>query len=250
MQKHPVRIGTSNIVLPGNKQSFPGEFRNRPRLSYYATLFNTLEVNSSFYKIPQPKTFAKWATEVPEHFRFTVKLWKGITHVKHLDYRKEDVTGFMKACNETGNRKGCLLVQFPASITPFYIEKVTDLLQLLRETDPENSWQLVTEFRDTGWYTPRLYQTLDKLQCAVVLHDMKQSGTMDLNKGARVAYLRLHGPEPNYSGSYTMEQLEMMATSIHHWRNQQMEVYAYFNNTLGAAFENARQLAQLVAARP
>ena len=63
-----LRIGTSNIVVPGTKQTFPEAFRIKSRLHYYASLFNTLEVNSSFYKVPMASTFEKWSLDVPEIF--------------------------------------------------------------------------------------------------------------------------------------------------------------------------------------
>lgn len=244
-----IRIGTSNIVLPGNKQSFPPGFQAKPRLSYYASLFNTLEVNSSFYKIPLPKTFAKWATEVPDHFTFTVKLWKGITHAKALDYAAADVVRFMKAAHETGSKKGCLLIQFPASITRQYFSQVKGLLQLLQALDPEDSWHRVVEFRHTGWYTDTTYAMLDQQRCSVVLHDMKKSATMELNKQAGVAFLRFHGTEDNYSGTYAPEYLQSMALKMQQWAKEGKEVYAYFNNTLGTAFEDARLLTKLSGLR-
>ncbi len=88
-------IGTSGLVLPvPNKQAFPEAFRRGSRLAYYATLFNSIEVNSSFYRVPMPVTFSKWASEVPAGFRFTVKLWQGITHVGGLRFLPVDVNRF------------------------------------------------------------------------------------------------------------------------------------------------------------
>ena len=85
-------LGTSGLVLPvPNKQAFPDEFRAGTRLTYYASLFNSMEINSSFYKVPQPATLGKWSHEVPEHFRFTIKLWQGITHVPELHFIPIDV---------------------------------------------------------------------------------------------------------------------------------------------------------------
>lgn len=243
----PIRIGTSNIVLPGNKQSFPPEFRDQPRLTYYATLFNTLEVNSSFYKVPMPKTFAKWAAEVPDHFRFTVKLWQGITHAKALNYQKEDIVAFLKAADETGTKKGCLLIQFPASINAHYHSQVARLLQQLQDIDQNNSWKKVVEFRHPDWYTDATYALLDKLHCSVVLHDMKNAATVTLNKHATTAYLRFHGTEPNYSGTYAPEYLQQVALQLSNWQKQGKDVYAYFNNTLGSAFEDAQLLVKEIS---
>lgn len=75
--------GTGNVVLPvPHKTHLPPEYKDKSRLNYYASMFNSMEVNSSFYKIPMPRTVEKWANDVPENFRFTFKLFGGITHAK------------------------------------------------------------------------------------------------------------------------------------------------------------------------
>src|ERR1700744_2308217 len=108
--------GTSGLGLPvPNKSHYPAEFTNKSRLCYYASLFNSIEVNSSFYKIPQAKTIRKWAADVPDGFRFTFKLWRGITHQKELLFDPADIGRFMEAIDAAGNHKGCLLVQLPPS---------------------------------------------------------------------------------------------------------------------------------------
>lgn len=246
MTMQPIRIGTSNIVLPGNKQRFPPEYQAGSRLSYYASLFNTLEVNSTFYKVPQAKTFARWAAEVPDHFRFTVKLWKGITHAKALAYQEADVKAFMEAAEQTGSKKGCLLIQLPASITADYFKEVKRLLQLIAKQDKQDGWHKVVELRHAGWYTDRLYTMLDQQHCSLVLHDKKHSATMELNKKASVAFVRFHGTDDNYGGTYPTAQLQAVYAQMCQWQAAGKEVYAYFNNTLGTAYEDARELKRMV----
>src|SRR4051812_31774190 len=105
------KAGTSGLVLPvPNKQAFPPEFRDKSRLTYYSSLLNSLEVNSSFYKVPQPATVKKWADSVPAGFVFTFKLWQEITHIKKFAYKREDVLRFMEVIDQAGDKKGCLLV--------------------------------------------------------------------------------------------------------------------------------------------
>src|ERR1700712_4713375 len=104
--------GTSGLVLPmPNKSYYPQEFKERSRLCYYSSLFNSIEVNSSFYKIPQARTVAKWAQEVRDDFKFTFKLWRGITHEKGLVFNPDDVGRFMQAIDRAGTHKGCLLIE-------------------------------------------------------------------------------------------------------------------------------------------
>src|SRR5436189_2941165 len=121
------RTGTSNIVVPGNKQSYPAVFQGKSRLNYYSSFFNSLEVNSSFYKVPKPATFEKWSHDVPEDFKFTVKLWKEITHVKELKTNLASIEMFLNAADRLGNKKACLLVQFPGKITVEYYNQVENI---------------------------------------------------------------------------------------------------------------------------
>ncbi|MBE7170354.1 MAG: DUF72 domain-containing protein [Williamsia sp.] len=237
-----LRIGTSNVVVPGNKQAFPPEFRQKSRLTYYSTLFNSVEINSTFYKVPMPATFEKWAAEVPESFRFTVKLWKEITHVKYLDFKAADLTLFYNAINRTGNKKGCLLIQFPGSTTLDSYAQVEQLLARCKELDPEPQWRIAIEFRSKTWYTGETYELLDQYGASLVLHDMPKSKHETLNKAAGFVYIRFHGVNGDYTGSYTDDQLGAQAQKVRHWLNEGKDVYVYFNNTIGDAFQNALYL--------
>ena len=84
VRKGVLRIGTSNIVVPGNRQSYPPAFQGKSRLNYYSSFFNSLEINSSFYKIPLLSTYEKWCREVSDDFQFSLKLSKEVTHQKNL----------------------------------------------------------------------------------------------------------------------------------------------------------------------
>ncbi|RFM27812.1 DUF72 domain-containing protein [Deminuibacter soli] len=242
--------GLSGLVLPvPNKQAFPEAFREASRLQYYASLFNSIEVNSSFYKVPMPATFRKWSLDVPDDFVFTVKLNRDITHAKALAYKEADVTRFMQAANETGNKKGCLLVQFPASITDEYYEEVDLLLHRLQQHNQTGKpWQIAVEFRNSRWYNKQVYAMLDEHKACMVLHDMSNSATAVLNKKAGVAYFRFHGPEKGYRGSYSNDVLKRYAALIQQQLLRGRQVFAYFNNTLGDAIGNLYTLRDMVAA--
>lgn len=244
-----IRIGTSNIVLPVSKPGFPPEYRSGSRLAYYASLFDTVEINSSFYRVPQFGTFARWAADVPAGFRFSVKLWKGITHIKKLDFSEGDVIAFLEAAAGLGNKRGCLLVQFPASVTVELFSKVEQLLQLLTNIDKKRGWYITVEFRHNSWYIAEMYELLDELGCSVVLHDMKGSETTFLNGKAKAVYVRFHGTAPNYGGSYSAEELRKTGKRADDWLKKGKEVYVYFNNTLGEAFRNAGELRKITDAK-
>src|SRR4051794_16271529 len=86
--------GTSGIVLPIKQAEYPAEFEGASRLTYYASLFSSLEINSSFYKMPKAVTVEKWRESVPAHFRFTFKVPKTVSHAKGLQFSAEELEVF------------------------------------------------------------------------------------------------------------------------------------------------------------
>ncbi len=245
-QKGIIRIGTSGIVVPGNKSTFPAEYQTGSRLSYYSSLFNTLEINSSFYKIPLPTTFTKWATEVSDNFNFTVKLWRGITHAKRLESLLTDIDAFMNAANCLGDKAGCLLIQFPASITGKFFKQVEAILDRVNKLNIKGQWQLAVEFRHESWHQEQTYKMLDAHKASQVIHDMPNSKTPIDYEPKQLAYFRFHGPTGKYNGSYSDEFIQHYAEQIKRLSAQGKDIYVYFNNTIGGALQNAQALQQLI----
>ncbi len=241
-----LRVGTSGVVVPTSKQFFPPEYQQTSRLTYYASFFDTLEVNSTFYKLPRTATVQKWTAEVPDSFKFTIKLWRDVTHAKKMNYSSETLDAFFGAVNHFGNNKACLLVQFPASITFEYFAEVERLLRLLKEKDEKCQWQRVIEFRSESWYNTETHELLDNYGASLVLHDMPKSKNFRVNENASVVYYRFHGPTGNYRESYSTDFLQQQSEQIGQFLVQGKDVYVYFNNTMGDAFDNAIALKQMV----
>jgi uncharacterized protein YecE (DUF72 family) len=239
--------GTSGVVLPvPNKLAFPPEFQEKSRLTYYGSLFNSVEINSSFYKVPMPVTIQKWAESVPENFRFTFKLWKEITHVKELIFNAEDVNRFMQVIAQAGEKKGSLLVQFPPSITIKNKNQVEKLLATINNADPEQNWQTALEFRHKSWYNEDTYDLLSNYNAGIVLHDKGASTSPMLEPTTAFVYLRFHGPGGSYKGSYADDFLYEYAQYIKDWREEGKTVYVYFNNTMGDAIQNLMTLNRFI----
>jgi uncharacterized protein YecE (DUF72 family) len=241
-----LRVGTSGISLPGSKQSFPAAYQSRSRLNYYGSLFNTLEINSTFQKTPMPRTIQKWFAEVPENFRFTLKLSRDITHVKKLLVSLENIDNFLAAASYFGNKKGALLVQFPASITSVYYKEVMQILQRIGEKDLDTEWQKAIEFRSGTWYNNQTYDLLTHFGATLVLHDMPKSNNLHVPAMVDFAYFRFHGPKGDYRGDYTTGFLQEQSQKMQRLLEQGKDVYAYFNNTMGNACDNAQTLIELV----
>jgi uncharacterized protein YecE (DUF72 family) len=256
--------GTSGLVLPvPNKQAFPEAFRSGSRLAYYSTLFNSIEINSTFYKLPLPATFSRWAEEVQPDFRFTVKLWRGITHVPGLRFMPVDVHRCLYAAHHLGEKKGCLLIQLPPGLKVTAAEKLEQLLDKICAADPARSWKLAVEFRHRSWYIPEVEALLHRYQAARVLHDMPASSITELpgppaclpfgapsvdpsSSPVPFVYLRFHGPAGDYKGGYPDAALHTWAEKAIGWLSAGKEVYVYFNNTIGDALDDLTRLRTLI----
>ena len=196
------RSGTSGLVLAEpNKKHFPEEFQARSRLSYYASKFNSIEINSSFYKIPRCQTYSNWFLQVPKDFQFSIKLWKGITHNREFGFHSEDVEKFFSALNCLGEKKGCLLIQLPAGST-MDVNQFRQMLEQVKKKDPDGYWRLAIEFRHNRWYEKSIFNLIAKYGASLVLHDMPNSFIHKLQGEFPFVYLRFHGENGDYRGSY------------------------------------------------
>lgn len=236
--------GTSNLVLPFKQSEYPKKFEGASRLTYYASLFRSVEVNATFYKLPKAATIEKWGNSVPDHFRFTFKLPKGITHAKGFRFNNEELELFLDAVDRVGNKKGCLLVQLPPSITQEKEEQLTSVLECLR--DSARGWKIAVEFRHPSWYNTAVYRMLHGYKAGVVEHDMPKSVTPRIQVRESFVFIRFHGPDGTYRGSYENATLKGYAKRIAALLQDGIEVYAYFNNTMGEALGNLQTLNQMV----
>ncbi len=234
--------GLSGLVVPVPKYLFPEPHQNSSRLTYYSTFFNSIEVNSTFYKLPMPKTINKWANEVPVVFIFTFKLWKEITHVSNLDFKEADVEAFFNIISNTGNKKGCVLIQLPPSMGKTNIMQLNALLGCISQYNLKREWRIAVEFRNKSWYQSEVYDLLEFHKAALVVQDIPKSVTPRINHASDFMYIRFHGPKGNYRDSYSKQFLSEYATYINEWLQGGKTVFVYFNNTMGDAFKNLETL--------
>jgi len=242
LQAEPFYSGLSGLQLHIPKYLFPPPFENASRLTYYASLFNSIEINSSFYKIPQAATVAKWAASVPENFKFTFKLWKGITHSKVFNLNDVDVAAFLNAVSSVRDKKGCLLIQLPPSLGKGYTAQLDRLLSCIQKVNSTHDWKIAVEFRNKSWYQEDVYDLLNFHKAAIVIQDIPKSATPLLNHKSDFMYIRFHGPTGNYRDSYSEDFLTEYASYFNEWIEEGKSVYVYFNNTMGDAFQNLQTL--------
>ncbi|MDR6737039.1 DUF72 domain-containing protein [Sphingobacterium sp. 2149] len=245
--EHSYFSGTSGILLPYKNRSFyPEHLEGKSRLAVYSLLFNSLEVNSSFYKIPREETVRRWSEETADSFRFTFKLWKGITHQKELGFDPQDVVRFLSVIDAVSQKKGCLLIQLPPSCKFTSIGKLTELLDCISQDKRSEARQVCVEFRNDSWYREETLILLKSYGMHLVIHDKDTLGMRLQYTDTKIIYMRFHGPDGDYRGSYSDSVLKEYSTYINGWIAEEKEVYTYFNNTIGAAIENLNTLAKYI----
>ena len=193
-----------------------------------------------------PSTCEKWSLDVPADFKFTLKLWKEITHAKELNFDPANIDLFFKTADCIGNKKGCLLIQFSGKVTLKYFKQVENILQRAQELDQSNDWRKAIEFRNTTWYVGETYELLNEYGASMVLHDIPKAKNFEINEKWPFIYYRFHGPKGDYRGSYTDDFLGQQSITICGLLTSGKDVYAYFNNTAGSALENAMSLKAMV----
>jgi uncharacterized protein YecE (DUF72 family) len=226
---------------------YPPKLAQKRWLGFLAERFDTVEVNTSFYRIPKPETIAAWQEATPPHFKFAIKLWKGITHYKKLLNAPEFTRRFLEVSNVLEpDRRAPLLIQLP----PNQRKDISKLDNYLTELNAlfTHPWDVAVEFRNDTWLAPDVYALLDKHKAALCLHDMVGKAAVDEPNDAPFLYIRRHGTAAGpYAGSYSAEQLASDAHRIQGWIKQSKTVYIYFNNDIGGhAFWNAEQLGNMI----
>jgi uncharacterized protein YecE (DUF72 family) len=152
----------------------------------------------------------------------------------------------MDAIDAAGEKKGSLLIQFPPSVRAAQFSQVNRLLEAVRQAD--DSWEIAVELRHPSLYQEQTDWLLTGLNMTMVIHDLPASAAPQEPPGLYFVYLRFHGPNGGHRGSYPDDFLTEYAQYIRQWLTEGKRIYAYFNNTMGAAVHNLATLNQLVQA--
>lgn len=214
------------------------------QLARYATRFNCVEINSSFYRPHRPATYARWAEAVPDAFRFAVKMPRSITHEARLRDHGPLLDAFLDQTGALGLRRGPILVQLPPSLgfDPDLAERFFGGLRA------GHDGPVVCEPRHASWFTHAADAVLQSARIARVAADpapvpaAANTGGWD---GLR--YHRLHGSPRMYYSGYGAERLERLATRL----GPTSDRWIIFDNTaLGEAVPDALLLSGRLSERP
>lgn len=229
---------------------YPKGITGYNELKFHAQHFNTVENNSSFYRISKESTYKTWDRMTPEGYKFSLKVNKAITHEARLELT-EDVKAkigyVLQSTQILRGKLGAIVVQLPASFR-FDLPKLDQFLQFFRQQvdAQEYRFDVAIEFRNKYWLVDETYQVLKKYNVALVAG---QSSRYPLAREvtADIAYIRMHGPEKLFASKYTTEQLAEWAAYIKQVSGQVKRIYVYFNNDFyGYAIDNAQELASLI----
>lgn len=237
-----IHIGCSGWVYRHWRGAFyPERLPQKQWFAHYASQFDTVEINASFYRVPLAKTFEGWREKAPPGFRYAVKVNRFITHNKKLLGCAEPLEQFIGLARPLGEHLGPLLYQLPPSLHRSD-ERLEAFLSLL---PPDLAH--VVEFRHASWYDEQVLTLLDRHGVGFVAHDLVGLVSPRWASG-RTAYVRFHGTSGKYHGRYSGEQIADWAAWLREQESAGRSVYAYFNNDIhGHALEDSRALKLAVA---
>jgi uncharacterized protein YecE (DUF72 family) len=243
LQQRTLRVGTAGWANP------PNERARRPEavthLAHYATAFNFVEINSSFYRSHQRATYERWREQTPANFGFSVKLPRSVTHECALRRCRQELRQFVDEAEGLGHKLIVVLVQLPASLS-FEPAVATRFFKSLTDICPS---RIACEPRHMSWFTERADDILRTRGVSRVAADPTRAAGGDAPGGSlRLAYYRLHGSPKVYYSAYSADFLTQLATQINALTSRTKDICCVFDNTARhESWPNAQQLCALLA---
>src|SRR5438270_1533744 len=219
---------------------YPEKMPQRAWFEYYATLFDTVELNNTFYRLPPASTVERWAEQAPAGFTYAVKLGAFGSHRMKLKDAASWLPNHLDRVERFGPSLGPTLVQLP----PRWRRDVGRLDEFLSVAPAHVRWAV--ELRESSWLHDEVFEVLRAHGAALCIHDLLADHPWELTTDW--TYVRFHGPqavEHPYQGRYGPDRLGPVAERLAAWRAQGCDADAYFNNDdAGVAVEDARWLAE------
>ena len=239
MSRNQIRVGCSGWDYSDWKGTvYPSSVPKTQWFAAYARWFDTVEINNTFYRLPERETVERWAAQAPPNFVYAVKLGQFGSHRMKLRDAKRWLPNHLDRVERLGRSRGPTLVQLP----PSWHRNVTRLDEFLAATPPRSQWAV--ELRDPSWLHEDTYTVLRDHGAALCIHDLLPNHPWILTTDW--TYMRFHGPQAvndPYGGAYTGRRLWRIADRLRAWLDDGVRVFAYFNNDVaGHAVDDARWL--------
>jgi uncharacterized protein YecE (DUF72 family) len=212
-------------------------------LPRYAAEFPTVEINRSYYRLPERSVVEAWRQQSPPGFLFAVKASRFLTHMKKLKDPEQPLERLMTAAAGLGEKLGPVLFQFPRQWR-MNLERLDDFLGALRPYAPT---RFAFEFRHASWLVPAVYARLERAGCALCL-PVGWGIPLDVQVTAPWTYIRMHGGET--TNAFADQELATWAARIGEYLASGTDVYTYFNNDpWGDAVRDAARLRGMLSSR-
>lgn len=237
-----IRIGTSGYHYKHwLGRYYPEGMKSSEMLKHYLRDFDTVELNNTFYQLPNESTFDAWRRNTPHDFLFAVKGSRFITHMIKLKDAQRGLTNFMPRAERLRGKLGPILWQLPPG-WKVNVERLEEFLSLLPKEH-----RYTFELRNETWMTDAVLEVLKKYNAAFCIYELAGYHS-PIELTADWTYIRLHGPTSfKYQGSYSDEQLAEWADRIRAWSKKLKGIYVYFDNDDSAyAVYNAIALKRMV----
>jgi uncharacterized protein YecE (DUF72 family) len=240
----PVRIGCSGWNYGHwRERVYPKGLPPRRWLEHYATLFDTVEVNATFYRLPTTKAVAGWVAGSPPAFLFAIKASRYLTHLKRLTDLDAGLDRFYERIEPlvASPKLGPVLWQLPGNFH-------RDDERLARALAALPPGRHCFEFRHPSWFVPEVTELLRESGVALVVGDTPERPFQTHELTTDWTFVRFHYGARGRNGNYSERELEAWAARIAAWR-ERVDVYAYFNNDWeGYAVRNGLRLKEILGA--
>jgi uncharacterized protein YecE (DUF72 family) len=237
-RRRRLRIGCSGWNYPHWRAGvfYPPRRPQRDWLRYYAEQFDTVELNTTFYRLPQERVVARWVSETPPEFTFAVKVSRYITHMKRLTEVGEHLQLLYERLEplRRSPKLGPLLWQLPPNFG-YDPDRLSSTLEQLHD-----GRRHAFEFRHPSWFRAETYSLLREHRAALVIADRPAVNTFQSHElTADYTFVRFHAGTRGRNGNYSRSELEAWAEQLDVW-SRKVDVFAYFNNDWeGYAIRNA-----------
>lgn len=209
--------------------------------AHYRSVFSTVELNVTFYRTPNADTFKHWHEESDPDFSFALKGSRYITHVKRLLDNEGPLSRFFAPASELKEKLQVILWQFPPQFK-CDLQRLESFLEQIENYRVRST----LEFRNESWLCKEVIDLCKARNVSLCMADWPPS-INELPQTADFVYIRRHGLQGSYNGSYTTEELEKDAARINGYLKKNLDVFIYFNNDAGgAAPKNAKELIEIM----
>jgi uncharacterized protein YecE (DUF72 family) len=220
------RVGCSGWVYPDWRGVvYPAQLRQRDWFWAYASRFDTVELNTTFYRLPSVAAVEKWAAQAPAGFVYAVKLGAFGSHRMKLRDAARWLPNHLDRVRRLGPALGPNLVQLP----PRWKRNVERLDEFLATAPRDLRWAV--ELRDPSWLHDDVFAVLARHGAALCIHDLLPHHPWELT--TTWTFVRFHGPQAAanpYHGRYGGARLWRPARQLDEWLRSGIDVFAYFNN--------------------